>query len=98
MEAPHRKARLPNGNRAQSHLLTRRQRLATSRLEARIVDQFWWPNREHLSERMTRIVEKGQPTTAGFQHGVLRDPDGELTEFALPDLQLATPSSVRTNA
>lgn len=72
--------------------------LATSRLEARIVDQFWWPNREHLSERMTRIVEKGQPTTAGFQHGVLRDPDGELTEFVLPDLQLATPSSVRTNA
>lgn len=59
---------------------------ATSRFEQRIVEKLAGADREYLSSRKTVIIEGPMPTTAGFQHGILKTPDGVLKEFALPVL------------
>ncbi|MDO2986948.1 hypothetical protein P5V30_20670 [Mycobacteroides abscessus subsp. abscessus] len=59
---------------------------ATSRFEQRIVEKLAGADREYLSRRKTVIIEGPMPTTAGFQHGILKTPDGVLKEFALPVL------------
>lgn len=57
---------------------------ATSRFEQRIVEKLDGADREYLSRRKTVIIEGPMPTTAGFQHGILKGPDGVLAQFALP--------------
>lgn len=51
-----------------------------------ILDRLSGDSREYAAQRMTRIIEDGMPTTAGFRHGILKTPDGTLLEFTLPAL------------
>lgn len=57
-----------------------------------ILDRLCGDSREYAAQRMTRFIEDGMPITAGFQHGILKTPDGTLLEFTLPD----KPSSGRS--
>lgn len=60
--------------------------IAASRHERQILDGLSESAREYLEPRKTQFPEVAMAVTSGFQHGILKAPNGVLSEFRLPVL------------